>query len=252
MGRKFENNKVKMAKTASAYTKKAAYIGKMIAQCVQAGGPNVDSNRRLGLLIREAKTLGVKSDVVDRNIKKASSGDMKDFKELTYEAYGVGGVGFIVNCLSDSNNRASAEVNACVKKLGEKSNPSFKIGSSGSVLFNFEKKGRLVLQSSIEEDSLIELAIEADVDDVELQAPDEDKGDDLAMIKAVVVTAAESLGSLQSALQGAGIECAGSFVNYPLATVECSQEDIDANLAALDKLEEIDDVDSVEHNMLLA
>ena len=94
-GRKFENNKTKMAKTAAAYTKKAAFYGKRINQCVQAGGPNPESNRQLGLLIREAKAMGVKSEVVERNIKKASE-KATEFKELTYEAYGVGGVGFVM------------------------------------------------------------------------------------------------------------------------------------------------------------
>ena len=249
MGRKFENNKVKMAKTAAAYTKKAAYIGKKIAQCVAVGGPNTESNRQLQQLIREAKTLGVKSDVVERNIKKASE-ENKDYKELTYEAYGVGGVGFIISCLSDSNNRASADVNACVKKLGDKVNPSYKMGSSGSVLFNFEKKGRLCLSAPIEEDALIELAIEADVDDVELQEANEDLGDG-EEVKAVVLTAVESYGALQAALDGAGIETSGSLAYIPMALVECSEEDYEMNLAALDKLEEIDDVDKVEHNMLL-
>ena len=218
---------------------------------MQEGGSNVESNRQLGLLIREAKTLGVRSEVVERNIKKASSGVATNYKELTYEAYGVGGVGFVINCLSDSNNRASAEVNACVKKLGDKLNPSFKMGSSGSVLFNFEKKGRLVLQDTIDEGKLIEVAIGADVDDVELQEPNEDKGDDLEVIKAVVLTAAESLGTLQIALQDTGIECAGSLENMPLSLIECSAEDMEKNLAALHKFEEIDDVDTVEHNMLL-
>ena len=168
MGRKFENNKVKMAKTAAAYTKKAAYIGKKIAQCVQDGGPNVESNRQLGLLIKEANALGVKRDVVDRNIKKASESPT-DYKELTYEAYGNEGVAFIINCLSDNNNtRAAADVNAAVNKLGQKLG-GFKMAASGSVLFNFERKGRLaVTNKALTEDEMIEVAIEGGVDDVEL------------------------------------------------------------------------------------
>ena len=182
MGRKFENNKVKMAKTAAAYTKKAAYIGKKIAQCVQDGGPSVESNRQLGLLIKEANALGVKRDVVDRNIKKASESPT-DYKELTYEAYGNEGVAFIINCLSDNNNRAAADVNAAVNKLGQKLG-GFKMAASGSVLFNFERKGRLaVTNKALTEDEMIEVAIEGGVDDVELAEPDEDAGDDLEKVK---------------------------------------------------------------------
>ena len=68
MGRKFENNKMKMAKTAAAYNKKASYIGKKILQCVKQSGPELESNRQLGLLIKEANKLGVTKDVVNRSV----------------------------------------------------------------------------------------------------------------------------------------------------------------------------------------
>jgi transcriptional/translational regulatory protein YebC/TACO1 len=58
------------------------------------------------------------ADVVNRNIKAGSDPNTADFKELTYEAYGVGGVGFIINCLSDNVNRAAADVNAAINKVG--------------------------------------------------------------------------------------------------------------------------------------
>ncbi len=101
--------------------------------------------------------------------------------------------------------------------------------------------------------------------------PDLDKGDG-ENVKAVVLTAPENLAAMQTALQGAGnylslsrhqlplylsshvtvgIECAGKFAWNPLALVDCSSEDTALNLAALDALEEIEDVDSVEHNMNL-
>ena len=75
-------SQIKMAKTAAAYSKKASYFGKKIAQCVQEKGVSVESNRELGNLIREAKAVGVRTDVVDRNIKKAIE-KPSDFKELT-------------------------------------------------------------------------------------------------------------------------------------------------------------------------
>lgn len=245
MGRKFENNKMKMAKTAAAYNKKASYIGKKILQCVKEKGPDADSNRQLGLLMKEASKLGVTKDVVNRNIKAGSDPNTADFKELTYEAYGVGGVGFIINCLSDNVNRAAADVNAAINKVG------FSTAASGSVLFNFEKKARLCLTSEIDEDSMIEVAMEADVDDCELEAPNEDKGDDLEKVKNVVYVGATELGAMVAALDEAGYECTSSLVYVPMATVECSEEDLEINLAGLDKLEEIGDCDTVDHNMLI-
>jgi len=244
MGRKFENNKVKMAKTAAAYTKKASYIGKKIQVAVKQGGPNPDSNRQLGLVIREAQTMDVKKDVVDRNIKKASESDAADFKELTYEAYGYGGVGFIINALSDNVNRANMEVNTAVKKT-----KGCKMAASGSVAFQFARRGRLAVNSALDEEAAIEIAIEADVDDVEVTAPDDVL--DGENVKSVILVDPTSLNAMQGALQEAGHECTGRFAMIPSATMEVSKEDVELNLAAIDLIEECDDVDSVEHNMAL-
>ena len=178
MGRKFENNKVKMAKTAAANAKKSSYIGKKIKVAVKAGGPDPDANRALGLIIKEAQALNVKRDIVDRNIKAASSDkDGADFKELTYELYGHGGVGFVINALSDNSNRAYTDVGTVAKKA------NLKLAESGSVLHNFEKKGRLAVNSALDEDDLIELALENDVDDVEAGEPDPEDG------RAIVLSA---------------------------------------------------------------
>ncbi|KAH8074820.1 hypothetical protein JL720_10560 [Aureococcus anophagefferens] len=167
MGRKFENNKLKMAKTAAAYTKKASLIGKKIKVAVRAGGPDPDSNRALGLIIKEAQALNVKREIVDRNIKAASEGkDGADFKELTYELYLHGGAGVVINALSDNNNRAFSDVGTVVKKA------NLKLAESGSPI-------------------------------------------------------------------------AGTLV-------ECGEDDLEKNLLVLDKLAEVDDVDTVEHNILFA
>lgn len=246
MGRKFENNKLKMAKTGAMKAKKAATIGKKILKCVQDGGPNPDNNLELGRLMKEANAMNVPRDVVDRNIKKATE-EPADFQELTYEAYGNEGVAFIINCLSDSRNRANAEVNAAVKKLETKLG-GFKMAASGSVLFNFERKGRLAVNKELSEESMIDIAIEAEVDDVELAEPDEDAGDD-ENVKAVVYTGATDLGNMQAALQDAGYECVGTLTYVPMSRVSVSPEALEKNLAALDRFDEIEDVDSVEHNM---
>ena len=102
--------KLKMAKTALAYAKKASYIGKKVVMAVKAAGDDPVTNRALGAVIREANALDVPKDVVERNIKKAMDPVTADYKELTYEAYGHGGVGLIINALSDNNNRAVEQV----------------------------------------------------------------------------------------------------------------------------------------------
>lgn len=118
-----------------------------------------------------------------------------------------------------------------------------------SVLFNFEKKARLSLSSLIDEDRVLELAIDAGVDDFELEEPDAVRDGEGA--QAALLTSPADLGAMQAALQEAGVESSGVFTFVPLAAVACSAADLAANLDALEKLEEIEDVDTVEHNMLI-
>ena len=249
MGRKFENNKLKMAKTALANAKKASYIGKKVVIAVKAGGDDPAINRQLAAVMKEANAMDVTKDVVDRNIKRAMDDDTSDYKELTYEAYGHGGVGFIVNCLSDNNNRANEQVNTAFKK------ENCKPAAQGSVAFNFERKGRLTLTSEIDEDQLLELAIEGGCEgDVQLLPADPDGpwSDDPEKVKAVVLAEVTELGLMQAALTEAGVECSGRLVHVPMTTVECSAEDLELNFKAIDRLDELDDVDLVEHNMAIA
>ena len=80
------------------------------------------------------------------NIKRATDTNTANYDELTYEAYGHGGVGIIINCLSDNKNRAVEMVNTAIKK------ENCKIAASGSVAFNFERKGRLTINKELSED----------------------------------------------------------------------------------------------------
>ena len=223
----------------------ASYIGKKVVIAVKAGGDDPDTNLALASAMREANALNVPKDVIDRNVKKAMDPTTAAAKELTYEVYGVGGVGLIINVLSDNTNRANADVNMIVNKSG------CKIASQGSVAFNFARKGRLTLTQPIDEEQLLELAIEGGAEgDVSLEEPDPDGRGDGDEVKCVVLTEATELGAVQAALQGAGLECSGQLVHVPLATAECSEEEAEANYAAIDKLEELDDVTNVEHNMV--
>lgn len=246
MGRKFENNKVKMAKTNAATAKKSSYIGIKIKVAVKAGGPDPDVNRALGLVIKEAQALNVKRDIVDRNIKAASADKGgADYKELCYEMYGHGGVGFVINALSDNSNRAYTDVGTVAKKA------SLKLAESGSVLHNFEKKGRLAVNALLSEDDLIELALENDVDDVAAGDKCEDMRYDGEKVESVAWVQSSDLGAMQKALVDAGHDCTANLVHEPLMLVECSEEDVEKNLRVVDALEAVDDVNTVEHNMAL-
>lgn len=79
-------------------------------------------------------------DIIERNIKKASEANQADFQELLFEAYGPGGTGFLIECLSDNVNRSASEVRAAVTKSGGK------MAEQGSVAFNFKRQGVVMLQ----------------------------------------------------------------------------------------------------------
>ena len=179
---------------------------------------------------------------------KRQGKDGADFKELTYELYLHGGAGVVINALSDNNNRAFSDVGTVVKKA------SLKLAESGSVLHNFVKKGRITVNADLDEDAAIELALEADVDEVEVVAPDADMRSDGEEVKSVVLVEPGDLGAMQSALSDAGYACVGNLVHEPIAgtLVECGEDDLEKNLLVLDKLAEVDDVDTVEHNILFA
>ncbi len=173
--------------------------------------------------------------------------DTANFDELTYEGYGHGGVGLIINVLSDNKNRAVEMVSTALKK------ENCKVAASGSVAFNFARKARIAINAELDEEALLELAIEAGCDgDVELEEPDPEGRGDGDEVKCVALVEVAELGLLQGALQEAGHACSGALVNVPMTMVECSEEDEELNFKVIDRLDEIDDVSSVEHNMAVA
>ena len=244
MGRKFENNKLRMAKTALAYAKKASYIGKKVVIAVKSGGGDPTINRQLAAVMAEANALNVPKDVIKNNVKRALDKDTSSYEELTYEVYGHGGVGLIIGCLTDNKNRAVERVSTAAKKA------NCKVAASGSVAFNFQRRGRIAINTALNDEQLLELAIEAGCEgDVTLEAPDTEVRGDSEDVKCVAFTEVEELGKLQAALQEKGHACSGMLVYLPSTTIACSEEDSEANYKYIDMLDEIDDVASVEHNM---
>lgn len=168
---------------AVADAKKASYIGKKVVIAVKASGDDPSINRQLAAVMAEANALNVPKDVVNKNIKRAMDTDTANYDELTYEGYGHGGVGLIVNVLSDNKNRAVEMVTTALKKEG------CKVAASGSVAFNFARKGRIAINDALDEEALLELAIEGGCDgDVELQEPDVEGRGDSEDVKCVALT----------------------------------------------------------------
>lgn len=232
------------AKTDAAKAKNNGRYAKKIINAVRAGGPDPELNRMLGAIIAEAQRKNVPKDIIKRNIDKANKENI-DYKESIFEFYGFGGVSLLVNVLTDNDNRATADVNLVAKKQLVKS------ASSGSALFNFNRKVRLDLSKSIEEDDLMELCLELEVDDYDLRT--EVNGSPLNPSeegKCVIFVDGSAMAALRDALRAKGYEVDTSFAAVPKdGPIKVSDEDFDLNMAAIDAFEALDDVDSVEHNI---
>ncbi|KAL7466590.1 hypothetical protein ACHAXS_006885 [Conticribra weissflogii] len=237
MGRAAAVRAATKGKTDAKKAKTNAYYGKKIIMAVKQGGSaDPVANRQLAELIKAAKNNSVPMDNINRAIKRATEKDAGDFSESTFEAYGHGGASFIINVLSDNANRSTADVrSAVVKKQG-------KMAEQGSVLFMYDLKGKIEIPSVVDEEELLMAAIEAEIDDVELVEGDEEG-------TSVVYTDPKETGAMFDAVKGMGLEAKMSLAHVSKAPVECTEEDFEKNMAIIDALEDLDDVDSVEHNM---
>lgn len=207
---------------------------KEIISAVKVGGPDVKGNTRLRLAIQKAREANVPNDIIDRNIKKATSADQADFTEMTYELYGYGGVGMIADVMTDNKNRISSEMRIATNKRGGV------IATPGSVAFNFDRKGILqVAKAGVDEEKLFLTATEAGAENFEAI-------DDMF----VITTDPADLYSLKEAITMQGFRCAESSLDMiPKSTVECDEEAAKSNLALIEWLEQLEDVDAVYHNM---
>ena len=245
MGRAAAVRAATKARTDGAKAKNNNRFAKKIIMVVKAGGPDPEKNRALAGVIADAKVANVPNDVIKRNIEKASSSSLADYKESLFEFIGFGGVGILVNVLTDNDNRAASDVNLVGKKH------SLKPGSKGSVTFNFDKKAKLALNSVIDEEKLMELCLEAGVDDYDLRTevdgnptnPGEDG-------KCVIYVNMQDMAAIRDSLRNAGYQLETSIANIPKdGFIALSEEDFNANVAAIDAFDALDDVDSVETNI---
>jgi YebC/PmpR family DNA-binding regulatory protein len=209
-------------------------IMKEIISAVKQGGPDPKSNSKLRTAIQKAKDANLPNDNVERNIKKAASSDTQDFTEMTYELYGYGGVGLIVDIMTDNKNRISSDIRIATNKCGGT------VATPGAVSYNFERKGVIrVSKSSIGEDPLFLLASESGAEDMAAE-------DDAYVVTTPVV----SLTQVKEAIEKAGGKCEeAELAMIPKSWVEVSDTDADSNIVLIEWLENLDDVDAVYHNM---
>src|SRR5579872_5045920 len=202
-------------------------IMKEIISAVKQNGPDPKSNSKLRVAIQKAKEANVPSDSVERNIKKASSSEQLDFSEMSYELYGYGGVGIIVDIMTDNRNRISSDIQIAVNKKGGT------IATPGAVSYNFDRKGVLrVPKEGVREDDLFLQASDMGAEDFVVE---EDS--------YLITTPVEAFAKVKEALERAGFKLEeAELAMVPKNWVEVSEEEANNNIALIEWLENLDDV----------
>ncbi len=234
---KWHNIQAKKGKTDAARGKIFTKIGREIAVCVKAGGPDPNVNSKLKDIIAKAKQNNMPNDNIERSIKKAS-GELSgvNYEAITYEGYGVGGSAVIVECLTDNKNRTAGDVRHAFDKHGGS------LGSTNCVSYLFKRKGIVVVTDFSDIDTLMLDAIEEGAVDV---VEDEEAVE--------IITEPNEDGKMRDALEKKGY----NVVSSETALVPDMYVDLSADQEAkfqrmIDALEDLDDVQEVYHNVNLS
>lgn len=234
---KWHNIQAKKGKTDAARGAVFTKIGRELAVAAKSN-PNPDTNSKLADVIAKAKAANMPNDNIKRSIAKAAGelGD-KDYKELTYEGYGVAGSAVIIKTLTDNVNRTAGDVRSAMSKCGGQ------MGNTGCVSYMFDNKGVIVIERTValDEDTMMEYCLEAEAEDFVAE-------DDVYEI----YTTPESFSSVRQYFEGKGV----TFLEAAVKMVPQNYITLDGDKLAtftkmLDKLEELDDVQDIFHNVEL-
>ena len=232
---KWATTKHKKAAIDAKRGKLFAKLIKNIEIAARLGGGDPDGNPSLYDAIYKAKKASMPADNIARAVKRGAGAEdgAANYEDIVYEGYAPAGVGLIIECLTDNRNRAAAEVRSTLTK----GNGS--LATSGSVSFNFERKGQIVVPSEgVDFDKLFETAAEAGAEDVT------DDGEVFT-----VVTGPSDLFTVRKALQEAGFDYdSADQVMQPKNEVELSLDDARKVSKLIDNLDDLDDVQNIYSN----
>jgi YebC/PmpR family DNA-binding regulatory protein len=235
MGRAFEYRKARKMKRWGNMARVFTKLGKEISIAVKSGGPDPNNNPRLRALIQNAKAENMPKENVDRAIKKATTKDEADYKEMIYEGYAPHGIAIVVETATDNPTRTVANVRSHFNKLGGS------LGITGSLSFLFDRKSvfRIATKESVNlEDLELEL-IDYGVDEIF----EEDEN-------LLLYGEFESFNKIQKWLEENEFEIlSAEFERIPNETKELNEEQQAQVMKLIDRLEEDEDVQNVFHNM---
>lgn len=219
------------AKRGKAFTK----IIKEITVAAKMGGGDPDANPRLRTAILKAKAENMPKDNIDRAIKKGT-GELEgvSYTEITYEAYGPGGVAILIETLTDNKNRTAADVRSILTKHGGN------LGETGCVSYLFKRKGIITFDSSVyKEDDLINASLEAGAEDVENNGEEID-----------VATDPEGFETVLEELNRKGFQHLRADISMvPDTYVLLNNEKTAKALRLIERLDDHDDVQAVATNL---
>ncbi|WP_020483193.1 YebC/PmpR family DNA-binding transcriptional regulator [Methylomonas sp. MK1] len=218
--------------------KRGKIFTKMIREITVAakgsGGGDPANNPSLRTAIDKALGANMKRDTIDNTIKKAIGAvDGVVYEEVRYEGYGPGGTAVMVNCLTDNRNRTVADVRHAFSKAGGN------LGTDGSVAYMFRKVGIISYSNEVDEDALMEAAMEAGAEDV---VTNDDGSID-------VFTTPEDYMTVKEAMVAAGFEPENAEVTmHADVKTELDADAAEKMLKLIDRLEDLDDVQDVYSN----
>ena len=252
---KFANIKHKKEKNDAAKGKIFTVIGREIALAVKEGGADPANNSKLRDVIAKAKSNNMPNDTIERGIKKAA-GDVNsvNYEQVTYEGYGPSGIAIIVEALTDNKNRTAANVRSAFTK------GNGNMGNTGCVSYNFENKGYIVIERTVEldEDTITEFALEAGADDVVVSDDvyeiftDPDAFSDVRKYleeKNKELVAAAPQGRRNEVQEDKIVFIQAEVAMIPQNKITLPSDKVETFLKMIDALEENDDVQNVYHNV---
>lgn len=230
-------SKIKHAKAGADAKKGKAFsrISKEITLAARSGGGDANMNPRLRTLLLKAREANMPSDNVDRAVKKGT-GELEGqvIEEFTYEGYGPGGIGMIIQITTDNKNRAASDVRSTFTKFGGN------LAQSGAVMFQFQHCGQfLVSKESTDEDTLMEIALDAGADDIRVS----EEGFE-------IICPVTSFDRVSAALEERNIKSESSEIAYlPNSMVPVTDPAVAKSFFKLQAtLEELDDVQNLFSN----
>ena len=235
---KWANIRHKKGKTDAKRGKLFTRLIREVTVAARLGGADAASNPRLRAAIDTALSANMPKDTIERAAARGAGNlDSDSYEELRYEGYGPNGVAIVVDCMTDNRNRTVADVRHAFTKHGGN------LGTDGSVSYLFKKVGLINVEGNVEEEALMEVAIDAGAEDV---VQNEDGSYE-------ITTAWEEISSVNDVLVSAGYDLATSEVTMQAeTTVSLNQEAAESMLKFLDALEEIDDVQKVYSNAAIS